>query len=110
MAFLSIYVPLGLSEADRQKGLDSGPPAAGIEQDHITMLTEAGFVDAAETDVTDAYLETVRAWTEHRQLFARELMEIEGEAEFEMRDLRRVAQEEGILAGVLKRSLCVARR
>jgi hypothetical protein len=109
MAFLTIFVPSGLSERDYQQALRAGPSAVSSgRREHVEMLTAAGFADVQEIDLTAEFLITTSAWFEGRERRAKELREAEGEELFEERQRDSAMQLEGIEAGLLRRSLFVA--
>ena len=62
MAFLTIHLPAGLSSADRARARASGPRAVDSRGEHDSMLRNAGFDVLVERDLTDAFLDTARAW------------------------------------------------
>ena len=46
----------------------AGPPAVSSRRrDHVELLESAGFTDIEETDLTEEYLETARAWLRARE-------------------------------------------
>ena len=111
LAFYTIFVPPGLSQADQRRALRSGPPAvASGRRAHADLLLSAGFTRPAETDLTADFLRTARAWYEGRERRATELRAAEGEASFAEGQADRRRQLRAIEAGLLRRSLFVARR
>ena len=108
MAFFTIFVPPGLPEPQYQKALQWGPSAVSTRRrDHQQMLHSAGFSRIEETDLTQEFLFTARAWYDGRERYAAELRAGEGHDTFEerRRDSRLLIQ--AIEAGVLRRSLFV---
>ena len=111
IAFYTIFIPSGLSPSEYRRAARSGPAAVTSqrrEQGHL--LRSAGFTRIEETDVTEAFLRTTRAWLEARSRYAGELSEAEGEAPFRDRQRRYRLQAGAIEAGLLRRSLFVAAR
>lgn len=109
MAFFTIFVPAGLSDTDYQTAVASGPSAVSSRRrDHQDMLRSAGFRHVEETDVTEEFLITARAWYEGRERYADELRAADGHAAFEERQHDSRLQIEAIEAGLLRRSLFVS--
>ena len=74
------------------------------------LLRSAGFARIEETDVTEAFLLTTRAWYEARARYADQLSQAEGEASFHERQRDYRLQAGAIEAGLLRRALFVAER
>ena len=78
--------------------------------DHLSMLRNAGYVDAIEIDVTAMFLHTARAWLRESERLGDELAPLEPPGAFAERQAERnrmiVAMEDGLLL----RSLYSARR
>jgi hypothetical protein len=74
------------------------------------MLRSAGFTDIEEHDVTDAYLDTARAWLHHVEQAADQLAALEPPEQVADRITRRSTAVAAIEHGLLRRSLLVARR
>jgi hypothetical protein len=72
------------------------------------MLRSAGFSQVEETDVTEEFLATNRAWYTMRERYAAELIEAEGEARFCERQSDNCAQLKCVEEGLLRRSLFIA--
>jgi len=112
MAFFTIFIPEGLSEDAYRRAVIAGAPAIETprRRQHQEMLASAGFVEVSETDVTAEFLEIARRWFEARERRADDLKKALGEDEF----LRGQTESRGTIAaieaGLLKRSLFVARR
>ena len=111
MAFYTIFVAEGLSEADYRRATRARPLVATYRRrEHRDLLQAAGFVDVVQTDLTEDFLRTARGWYEGRQRYAAELMEAGGEASFRELQADSLEQVEKLEAGLLRRSLFVARR
>jgi len=111
VAFYTIFVPSGLSQAEYRRAARAGPSAVtsrGREQ--AELLRSAGLTGVREIDVTEAFLRTTRAWYEARARYAGQLSEAEGEASFHERQRDYRLQAQAIEAGLLRRSLFVAER
>ena len=109
MALLTIVVAPGLPPSQLREAARAGPPAVVARDDHQIMLRTAGFGAVEETDVTAAYLQTVRAWLVESAAREDRLRAVLGDALFEDRQNDRRAQAGAIEHGLLRRSLLVAR-
>ncbi len=111
MAFYTIFIPQGLSEADyRRAARVAGPSVTSRRREQRDLLRSAGFAQIAETDVTDDFLRITRALLEARERHATELRPSEGECEFARNHTWRRARVAVIERGLLRRSLFVAER
>jgi hypothetical protein len=73
------------------------------------LLHRAGFVSVTEHELTREFLDTNRAWLREREIRADELKTIDGEEAFLQRQADYRAEMRAVEAGVLHRSLLVAR-
>ncbi len=111
IAFYTIFIPQGLSEADYRRAARAGAPSVtSRRREQPDLLRSAGFAEIAETDVTDDFLRIARALLEARDRHASELRESEGESEFTKEQAERRARVAAIDGGLLRRSLFVAER
>ena len=111
IAFYTIFIPPGLSQAEYRRAARAGPSAVTSHgRQQAELLRSAGFTGVRETDVTEAFLRTTRAWYEARARYAGQLSEAEGEASFRERQRDYRLQARAIEAGLLRRSLFVAER
>jgi hypothetical protein len=110
LAFTTILIPPGLSPHDRRRAARAGPPAVAATCDYPALLRAAGFAELDEVDLTAAYLATARAWHRHSLEFQTELAALYPPGEFADRLARRHAAIAAIQAGLLRRSLFLARR
>lgn len=111
IAFYTIFIAEGLPEADYRRAARSGPLfVTSRRRGHRELLRAARFVEIAEIDLTVEFLRTARGWYEGRQRYATELAEAEGESSFRERQADSLAQLKALEAGLLRRSLFVARR
>jgi hypothetical protein len=78
--------------------------------DHLSMLRNAGYVDAIEIDVTAAFLDTARAWLHESERLGDELAPLEPPGAFAERQAERRKMIAAIEDGLLLRSLYSARR
>jgi hypothetical protein len=109
VAFYTIYIPPGLSEADYRRAVVDGPPAPTLRR-HDEMLRAAGFDRIEETDVTNECARVRRALNDARDRHADALRRQEGVAEFEEAQRSKRAELLAIKDGLLRRSLFVAQR
>ncbi|MBI1885111.1 MAG: hypothetical protein HYS09_02150 [Chloroflexi bacterium] len=109
MAFYTIYTPSGIPEESYRR-VASVDPLVADRKEPPEMLRLARFTDIAEWDVTAEYLRIARAFYEAEQHHADELRRAEGEPAFEQRQVGNRARLAAIEAGLIRRSLFVARR
>jgi hypothetical protein len=111
IAYYNIFVPPGLPEHLRRRAHRAGPNAVGSRGITQTeLLARAGFESISETDLTDEFLATSRAWNGGRRIREAELRAEFGDAWFEDRQADSDAMLSGIEEGLLRRSLFVASR
>jgi hypothetical protein len=108
MAFLTIHLPAGLSSADRARARASGPRAVDSRAEHDSMLRNAGFDVLVERDLTDAFLDTARAWLRESDALADALTGLEPAGGFDERQDDRRRMIAAVENGLLRRSLFVA--
>jgi 2-polyprenyl-3-methyl-5-hydroxy-6-metoxy-1,4-benzoquinol methylase len=108
MAFLTIMSAPNLTRSQHREAVRVGPPAVAARRDYGSMLRTAGFQEIEETDVTDDYLVSVRAWFDQSLLREQELRCLVGDVLFETRQTDKQLQTSGIERGLLRRSLFVA--
>ncbi len=110
MGFFTIFAPDGLSDANYARALKHGPSYMSTRRrNHQSLLRAAGFDHVAEFDVTKEFLVTQRGWHDGRQRYEDVLIESEGRALFDERQLDARLVIEGIEAGLLRRALFVCR-
>jgi hypothetical protein len=80
-----------------------------MRSDHQRLLGAAGFGDVTETDVTPAFAATAAAWLAETELYAEELALLEPPGAFEERQADRRTMLAAIHAGLLRRTLVLAR-
>ena len=111
IAFYTIFIAPGASDADRRSMLALGdPPALASSATEAELLRSAGFVGIEETDETQEYLRTSRGWYEGRERYAEELRQIEGAQAFADGQENRRKRIGFIEAGLQRRALFVAAR
>ena len=105
-----MHTPPGLTPAQEQEATDLGPSAVGAERSPADMATEAGFREVGVDDVTDTFLVTLDRLISARLFYEARLRELEGDQVFEEEQGENEGKRRGILSGLLKRSLIVARK
>ncbi len=111
LAFFTILIPIGLPEDAHQRAILAGPRyVAPDRRDHRDLLQRAGFVDVDETDVTGDFAQTERVMFDTRQHYEGELRKAEGDSEFDKDQEKSHGYLTAIQAGLLRRSLFLARR
>lgn len=110
LAVTTIFIPPGLSAQDHRRAVRAGPPAVAATRDYPALLRSAGFAQLDEIDLTDAYLTTARAWHRYGLEFQAELAALHPPGEFADQLARRHRAITAIQAGLLRRSLFLARR
>ena len=111
LAFYTIHMTPGLSEAHRRRAAQLGPPAvASASREQSELLRSAGLEAISESDLTDEFLRIARGWGKARLRHADGLRESEGADQFEEKLADNRAGIEGIEAGLLRRALFVAER
>jgi hypothetical protein len=107
-AFTTIHTPQGLSPTEHRLAGVSGPPAvAGA--DPAELLERAGFTDISAYDVTADYLAASTAWRAARVRHRDELRPLDPEV-YDDRLSRGALEAKALQAGILRRTLYVARR
>jgi hypothetical protein len=81
-----------------------------MRSDHHRLLRAAGFHDILEIDVTPAFAATAAAWLVETEPHAQELARLEAPGAFEQRQADRRSMLAAIHAGLLRRTLLLARR
>ncbi len=110
MAFYTIFIPQGLSRRDYRRAARAGAPGVtSWRREQSDLLRAAGFVDIEELDLTPEFLRIARAWRQALGRHAEALREAEGVPEFEQRVRENRARVAAIEAGLLRRSLFLAR-
>ncbi|MEX1254516.1 MAG: hypothetical protein WEE64_09255 [Dehalococcoidia bacterium] len=111
MAFYTIFIPPGVSDADRKRILALGdPPELASTSSERDLLRSAGFVKIEEADETQEYLRISRGYYEGRERHAAELRKLEGAQAFAEGQENRRTRIGFIEAGLQRRSLFVAAR
>jgi cyclopropane fatty-acyl-phospholipid synthase-like methyltransferase len=109
-AFTAIFPATGLTAADERRAIEAGPPNCGLRTSYPSLLRSAGFVDVEERDLTADYLSTASRKLDVAEQFVADMIEMLGRQEYERMQAERRQAISAIEAGLLRRSLFVARR
>jgi cyclopropane fatty-acyl-phospholipid synthase-like methyltransferase len=109
-AFTTIFPAVGLATADARRAIEAGPPNCGLRTSYPSLLRTAGFVDVEERDLTVDYLATASGKLKVAEEFAADMVEMLGREEYERMQAERRLAISAIEAGLLRRSLFIARR
>ena len=110
LAGYMIHTPPGLTPVQEQEAVDLGPSAVGAEASPAEMATAAGFREVGVRDVTDMFLATLDLVISARLSCEARLRESEGDQVFADEQGENEGRRRGVLSGLLKRSLVVARK
>lgn len=110
VAYFNIFIPHDIPEDERRRVRDAGGGEVYTRAQQQNLLRSAGFVEIEETDVTAEYGRIQRALYEAGRRHEKALRTVRGDAVFEDRQERRRLSLGRIEAGVLRRSLFLARR
>ncbi len=108
MVFTVIFPKPGLSPADHERAVESGPPFVETALDYPEMLRQAGWAIADRVDLTAEYAETVRRLLREEEAHADQLSGLYGEAEFSEKVAGRRRTLGVLEAGLLRRELFAA--
>jgi cyclopropane fatty-acyl-phospholipid synthase-like methyltransferase len=109
-AFTTIFPAAGLTAADARRANEAGPPNCGLRTSYPSLLRSAGFVDVEERDLTADYFATASRKLHVAEEFAADMIEMLGRQEYERMQAERRQAISAIEAGLLRRSLFLARR
>lgn len=108
MAFSVIALSRNLSEPDRRRAMDSGPPFVECHGDYSALLSESGWEVLEHVDATTGFIRAMRALLDGMRLRTDAFTELLGRDEFTERAERRHAALVATIDGLLKRELFVA--
>ncbi len=108
MAFFTIHPADGLGPADRRRAARHGPVAVSVSRPHRELLGLAGFVQVTDTDYSDEFMRTTRAWAEQWDLHRDEMDALWGPEAVRQRQKERQASLRSTRDGILRRSLFTA--
>ena len=90
--------------------MEVGPSAVGAERSPADLATAAGFREVGVKDVTDTFLATLDRLLSARLSYEARIRELEGDEVFEEDQGENEGKRRGVLSGLLKRTLVVARK
>ena len=108
MVFTVIFPKPGMSSADHDRAVESGPPFVETALAYPAMLRQAGWVITDHADLTAEYAQTVRRLLREEEAHADELRGLYGEAEFSERLAGRRRKIRVLEEGLLRRELFAA--
>ena len=103
-----IHAAEGLTESEELRAAELGPSAVLSSVPYSDLIREAGLDPTQLTDVTAAFLKTVRTILSSREKYRPALLETCGPDAHEEEQETLEKLQEGIQTGVLRRSLFVA--
>jgi cyclopropane fatty-acyl-phospholipid synthase-like methyltransferase len=109
-AFTVIFPAPGLTAAQARRAIGAGPPNCGLRTSYPSLLRSAGFVGIEEHDLTADYLATIIRKREVAEQFAAGMIEMLGRQDYDEMQAERKLATAAIEAGLLRRSLFLARR
>ena len=109
-AFTAIFPAAGLATPDARRAIEAGPPNCGLRTSYPSLLRTAGFVDVEERDLTVDYRATASRKLDVAEQFAAGMIEMLGREEYERMQAERRLAISAVGAGLLRRSLFIARR
>jgi ubiquinone/menaquinone biosynthesis C-methylase UbiE len=107
MVFTVIAPAPLLTESELQIAIESGPPFVDAPDDYAALLEQSGWCVHERTDLTAAFLQSMRTHVEGMQMRAEALAEVFGSDELTERMKRRQATIAAVDAGLLRRELFV---
>ena len=107
--FTVIALAPSLADSERRIAIASGPTFVDVPDDYAVLLGQSGWCLQERTDVTAAFLQSMRTELEGMQARADALVEVFGSDEFTERMKRRQVTITAVGAGLLRRELFVAR-
>ncbi len=108
MVFTVIFPKPGLSSADHERAVESGPPFVETARAYPAMLRQAGWVITDHVDLTAEYAQTVRRLLREEEAHAGELSGLYGKAEYSEKVAGRRRKLRTLEAGLLRRELFAA--
>ena len=108
MVFTVIAPAPSLTESERRIAIESGPPCVDVPDDYAVLLDQSGWCLQERTDLTAAFLQSMRTHLEGMQARADALAAVFGSDELAERMKRRQATIGAVEAGLLRRELFVA--
>ncbi len=105
MVFTVIFPKPGLSSADHERAVESGPPFVETALAYPAMLRQAGWAITDHVDLTAEYAQTVRRLLREEEAHADELSGLYGKAEYSEKVAGRHTKLRVLEAGLLRREL-----
>jgi len=105
MVFSVILITPGLSQADHQKAVESGPSFIAAEADYPELLDVAGWKLVEQVDLSASFIETLQVMLENEIHYASELEDLLGTEESLRRRSRSEASIFGVEQGLIRREL-----
>jgi ubiquinone/menaquinone biosynthesis C-methylase UbiE len=105
MVFTVIFPKPGLSSADHERAVESGPPFVATALAYPAMLSQAGWAITDHADLTAEYAESVRRLLREEEARADELSGLYGAAEYSEKVARRRTTLGALEEGLLRREL-----
>jgi len=110
LAVFAVATSQGLTDMEKSRAIDAGPPHVATESSYPELLETSGFVDCEMVDLTDEYAATLSESIEIRDAEKAALVQVIGLSDFtEGQQLRR-AELEAVADGLLLRYLVTARK
>jgi hypothetical protein len=109
-AFFTIHAAPGLTVSERRRVSRHGPPAVASRRTHRELLEAAGFDEITETDCSDEFVTVTRGWMDQWDLHRSAMEAIWGPDLVKERQRRRRGYLRTVRAGLMRRSLFMARR
>jgi SAM-dependent methyltransferase len=110
MAFITIHTPLVLDASGKKLAHRFGPRMVNSRLGYSLMLDRAGFRDVHGSDITSEFLRISRGWHKARGRYEDELRATLGEARVCEMECESRLNVEGIVKGLLLRSIFTAVR
>lgn len=108
-AFLTIFIPEGLTAEAYIRAVTAGPPFVATRREHAEMLLSAGFELIEERDLTDDFLRIARSLFDSRNRHEQGLRASQSDREYETQQMESRAIIAAIEAGLLRRALFVGK-
>lgn len=109
MAFTTIYVAEGLGRGEHRRAVRAGPWHVTTRRPYVDLVTQAGFTDIDDVDVTDDYARTQQSWYQANEDRVAELRRLTSDREFAAAQADRRRTREAIAEGMVRRSLITSR-
>ena len=108
LLFFVIELADGLSGTSRDEAIASAPDHVAAPAPYLDLVSNARFTVIEQTDVTDGYYETLRAWLHEWDIASSDLVPLLGKVEFEERQQRRRNGLAAVENGWIRRTAILA--